>query len=95
MNFDGPLSTNIIIVLRADEIIKADKTACISPIPGTAFVNFGNFSRLINGIQIYDPSDYVIPPQETSGFFVMTNMIVTPTQQQSKCPENPKFKDNW
>ena len=62
---------------------------------GTAFVNFKNFSSLFNGIQIYDSSDYVIPPQETDGFFVMTNMVITPSQTQAKCPEDVKFKDNW
>lgn len=24
----------------------------------------------------------------------MTNMIITPRQRQSACPEDPKFKDN-
>ena len=62
---------------------------------GTAFVNFSNFSTIFNGIQTYDSSDYVIPPQETNGFFVMTNMVITPKQTQGKCPEDTKFKDNW
>jgi len=61
---------------------------------GTTYVDFGKFnSTLFNGIRIYDPSDYVIPPQETDAVFVMTNMILTPKQSQSNCPEDSKFKD--
>ena len=33
-------------------------------IKGTTFVDFGKFnSTLFNGVRIYDPEDYVIPPQ--------------------------------
>lgn len=61
---------------------------------GTTYVDYGEFnSTLFKGIRIYDPSDYVIPPQETDAVFVMTNMIITPKQSQGKCPEDPKFKD--
>ena len=49
---------------------------------GTAAVNFTHLSKLYNGVQVFDPADYVIPPQETDGFFVMTNMVVTPLQAQ-------------
>ncbi|XP_057295438.1 P2X purinoceptor 4-like [Hydractinia symbiolongicarpus] len=72
---------------------------CISSVStklkGTAYVDFKDFySPLFQGIQVYDPADYVIPAQENNAFFVMTNMIITPNQTQSKCPEDPKFKDN-
>jgi len=30
--------------------------------------------------------------QETDAVFVMTNMILTPRQAQTNCPEDPKFK---
>ncbi|XP_071477114.1 P2X purinoceptor 4-like [Diadema antillarum] len=39
--------------------------------------------------RIWDVSDYVIPPQQTNAFFVMTNMIITPDQQKGECPEDP------
>uniref|UniRef100_A0A3B3T1U2 P2X purinoceptor n=1 Tax=Paramormyrops kingsleyae TaxID=1676925 RepID=A0A3B3T1U2_9TELE len=39
------------------------------------------------GLRVWDVADYVIPPQEESSFFVMTNMIITPGQNQSHCPE--------
>lgn len=41
------------------------------------------------GERIWDVADYIIPPQEIGSFFVLTNMIITPNQTQSKCAENP------
>ncbi|KAJ8286449.1 hypothetical protein GJAV_G00039370 [Gymnothorax javanicus] len=46
------------------------------------------------GLRVWDVADYVIPPQEESSFFVLTNMIVTPNQTQSRCPENPGPNSN-
>lgn len=62
---------------------------------GSTFVDFGDSSGLLNGIQVFDPSDYVIPPQEPNTFFVMTNMIITPNQTQGRCLENIEHKSNW
>lgn len=31
--------------------------------------------------------------QENGAFFVMTNMIITPSQTQGTCPEDPKERD--
>nr|4DW0_A Chain A, P2X purinoceptor [Danio rerio] len=41
------------------------------------------------GERIWDVADYIIPPQEDGSFFVLTNMIITTNQTQSKCAENP------
>ncbi|KAG7476760.1 hypothetical protein MATL_G00086280 [Megalops atlanticus] len=41
------------------------------------------------GLRIWDVADYVIPPQEDSSFFVLTNLIITPNQTQTRCPEVP------
>ena len=38
--------------------------------------------------RIWDESDYVIPPAENSAFFVMTNMVLTPNQTRTSCPED-------
>ena len=38
--------------------------------------------------RIWDESDYVIPPAENSAFFVMTNVVLTPNQTRSNCPED-------
>ncbi|XP_070690196.1 P2X purinoceptor 4b [Pempheris klunzingeri] len=39
--------------------------------------------------RFWDVADYVIPPQGHNTFFVLTNMVVTPRQTQSRCPELP------
>ncbi|XP_058641466.1 P2X purinoceptor 4b isoform X2 [Onychostoma macrolepis] len=41
----------------------------------------------IEGVHVWDVPEYVIPPQGENSFFVLTNMILTPGQTQSKCPE--------
>ncbi|KAL4609575.1 P2X purinoceptor 4 isoform X2 [Arapaima gigas] len=46
-----------------------------------------NSSKL--GLRIWDVADYVIPPQVENSFFVMTNLIVTMNQTQTRCPECP------
>ncbi|XP_061071736.1 P2X purinoceptor 4a isoform X2 [Conger conger] len=47
------------------------------------------------GLRVWDVADYVIPPQEESSFFVLTNMIITPNQTQSHCPEVPGLNCSW
>uniref|UniRef100_A0A3B4Y4E3 Purinergic receptor P2X, ligand-gated ion channel, 4b n=1 Tax=Seriola lalandi dorsalis TaxID=1841481 RepID=A0A3B4Y4E3_SERLL len=39
--------------------------------------------------RFWDVADYVIPPQGDHSFFVMTNMVVTPEQTQTRCAELP------
>ena len=39
--------------------------------------------------RIWDESDYVIPPSENNAFFVMTNVVLTPNQTRTTCPEDP------
>ncbi|XP_061585821.1 P2X purinoceptor 4-like isoform X2 [Cololabis saira] len=39
--------------------------------------------------RFWDVADYVIPPQGDNSFFVLTNLVVTPGQTQSRCPELP------
>ncbi|XP_051963856.1 P2X purinoceptor 4b [Xyrauchen texanus] len=43
----------------------------------------------IDGVHVWDVAEYVIPPQGENSFFVLTNMIFTPNQTQSSCPEVP------
>ena len=38
--------------------------------------------------RIWDEADYVIPPSENNAFFVMTNVVITPNQTRSICPED-------
>ncbi|XP_043090673.1 P2X purinoceptor 4-like [Puntigrus tetrazona] len=44
------------------------------------------------GEQVWDVADYIIPAQEDGSFFLMTNMVITPNQTQSTCPEYPTPK---
>ena len=39
---------------------------------------------------MWDEADYVVPPAENGAFFITTNVLVTPNQTQSRCPENSK-----
>ncbi|KAK7933297.1 hypothetical protein WMY93_004193 [Mugilogobius chulae] len=41
--------------------------------------------------RFWDTADYIIPPQGDESFFVLTNMIVTPEQIQSRCPQPPSL----
>lgn len=40
-------------------------------------------------IRVWDPSDYVVPSDglEEGGFFIMTNVVITPNQTRGVCPE--------
>ena len=40
--------------------------------------------------RVWDEADYVVPPAENGAFFITTNVLVTPNQTQSRCPENSK-----
>lgn len=39
--------------------------------------------------RVWDESDYVVPPSENNAFFVMTNVVLTPNQTRTTCPEDP------
>ncbi|XP_059844163.1 P2X purinoceptor 4-like isoform X1 [Hypanus sabinus] len=53
-------------------------------VKGIAFTNSTEF-----GEHIWDAPEYVIPPQQETSFFVMTNFIITKNQTQGQCPELP------
>ncbi|CAH8486910.1 unnamed protein product [Schistosoma turkestanicum] len=53
---------------------------------GVAFANVTNNPSL--GATVWDAADYVIPPQQNSAFFVMTNLIYTPGQMLGRCEES-------
>ncbi|KAL7061786.1 hypothetical protein AAHC03_01959 [Spirometra sp. Aus1] len=52
---------------------------------GVAFANLTNNSNI--GAMVWDAADYVIPPQQRSAFFVMTNLVITPGQTLGACEE--------
>ncbi|TRY75115.1 hypothetical protein TCAL_08494 [Tigriopus californicus] len=41
--------------------------------------------------RVWDVTDYVVPATQNNAFFVITNIIITPNQNQSTCPEDPKI----
>lgn len=43
--------------------------------------------------RIWDVTDYVIPAQQSNGFFVMTNMVLTNKQKRGICPEDPEIHE--
>ncbi|XP_078468228.1 P2X purinoceptor 5-like [Lampetra planeri] len=62
------------------------ESSVITKLKGVTLVNASE-----GGTRVWDVADYVIPPQGENVFFVVTNLIVTPLQRQSKCPEHPKI----
>ncbi|XP_028270215.1 P2X purinoceptor 4-like [Parambassis ranga] len=55
-------------------------------VKGYAFTNTSDMDP-----RFWDVADYVMPPQGDNSFFVLTNMVVTPGQIQSRCPELPNL----
>lgn len=52
---------------------------------GVAYTNI-TISNI--GAVVWDAADYVIPPQQRSAFFVMTNLVMTPGQRLAACEES-------
>ena len=66
----------------------------MTKVKGVIFTNYSdeelavpNYPELYR--RIWDPSDYVSPDSglEHGGFFIMTNVVVTPNQTRGICPE--------
>ncbi|KAF8570437.1 hypothetical protein P879_05152 [Paragonimus westermani] len=53
---------------------------------GIAFANVTDNPAI--GASVWDAADYVIPPQQNSAFFVMTNLVSTPGQSLGRCEES-------
>ncbi|EDV21626.1 uncharacterized protein TRIADDRAFT_59819 [Trichoplax adhaerens] len=61
-----------------------------SKVKGVAFVNYTKDPNI--GTRVWDPADYIIPPEENGAFFVMTNMIITKNQTNTVCPEDMSIR---
>ncbi|XP_068749679.1 P2X purinoceptor 4-like [Montipora capricornis] len=88
----------VIIIKKGYQDTEKPYSSVTTKVKGTSLTNLthilGNDSfPLYGGIHVWDSSDYVVPPQETEAFFVMTNMIITPSQTQTTCPEDPDETD--
>ncbi|XP_067222509.1 P2X purinoceptor 4a-like [Chanodichthys erythropterus] len=76
-----------VILSGHHQVTESILSSVTTKVKGIAQTNTTEF-----GEQIWDVADYIIPPQEDGSFFLMTNMIVTPNQTQSKCAEYPTLK---
>ncbi|XP_077532980.1 P2X purinoceptor 4-like isoform X1 [Haemaphysalis longicornis] len=45
--------------------------------------------------RVWDIEDIVVPPHDTNKFFITTNVLVTPNQTMSQCPEDAGVKSAW
>ncbi|XP_055331003.1 P2X purinoceptor 4-like isoform X2 [Paramacrobiotus metropolitanus] len=58
-----------------------------SKVKGVVMTNNSMLNSTGNDVRVWDTADYVVPPQENGAFFVTTNYIMTPDQEQGICPE--------
>ncbi|XP_040897872.1 P2X purinoceptor 4b [Toxotes jaculatrix] len=74
----------VCVVQKAYQETDSVISSVTTKVKGFAFTNTSDTDP-----RFWDVADYVIPPQGDHSFFVMTNMVVTPNQTQSRCPEPP------
>ncbi|CAG5126493.1 unnamed protein product, partial [Candidula unifasciata] len=73
-----------IVYKKGYQDVDSVKSAVTTKVKGIEFYNDSRY-----GVGTLDVADYVIPPQETDAFFVMTGFIKTALQAQRTCPESP------
>lgn len=78
-----------IIYRRGYQLLSDARGTTTTKLKGSVFTNFSEPAYLRS--RIWDVADLVVPPQEQSAFFVMTNVIVTDGQRQGRCAEDPRF----
>ncbi|GAV00368.1 hypothetical protein RvY_11229-2 [Ramazzottius varieornatus] len=67
------------------------ESSVTSKVKGVVLTNFTldpNATADEEKLRVWDTADYVIPPQENGAFFVTTNIIMSPNQEQGICPED-------
>uniref|UniRef100_A0AAQ6AAC4 P2X purinoceptor n=1 Tax=Amphiprion ocellaris TaxID=80972 RepID=A0AAQ6AAC4_AMPOC len=74
----------VCVVQKAYQDTDSVISTVTTKVKGFAFTNTSDM-----GPHLWDVAEYVIPPQGDHSFFVLTNMVVTPEQTQSRCPELP------
>ncbi|XP_076020775.1 P2X purinoceptor 4b [Genypterus blacodes] len=73
----------VCIVQKAYQELDSVISTVTTKVKGFTFTNTSELDQ-----HFWDVADYVIPPQGDHYFFVLTNLIVTPNQTQSRCPEH-------
>uniref|UniRef100_A0A3P8X7H7 Purinergic receptor n=1 Tax=Esox lucius TaxID=8010 RepID=A0A3P8X7H7_ESOLU len=74
----------VCVVQKSYQVNDSVISTVTTKVKGTGFTNISGL-----GAHVWDVADYNIPPEGESSFFVLTNMIITPNQMQSSCPELP------
>ncbi|XP_056135693.1 P2X purinoceptor 4b [Lampris incognitus] len=74
----------VCIVQKAYQDTDSVISTVTTKVKGYALINMSDLDH-----RFWDAPDSVIPPQGDHSFFVLTNIIVTPHQTQSRCPELP------
>lgn len=84
----------VIIIEKGYQTTDKVLGSATSKLKGIASTNFtGDPNVEVNDIEpynrVWDVTDYVIPAQQSNGFFVMTNMVLTNKQTRRACAEDP------
>ncbi|KAM7018312.1 P2X purinoceptor 4a-like [Tautogolabrus adspersus] len=74
----------VLMVQKAYQQTDTVMSTVTTKVKGFAFTNTSDMDP-----HFWDVADYVIPPQGGDSFFVLTNMVITPNQTQSRCLELP------
>ncbi|XP_015780577.1 PREDICTED: P2X purinoceptor 4-like [Acropora digitifera] len=81
----------VIVYKKGYQEFQEPYSSVTTKVKGVSLTNLSQQLALYGGVHLWDSSDFVIPPEEDNAVFVMTNMIISPNQTQSTCPEDPKF----
>ncbi|XP_042337731.1 P2X purinoceptor 4-like, partial [Plectropomus leopardus] len=76
----------VCVVQKAYQDTDSVISSVTTKVKGFAFTNTSDMEP-----RFWDVADYVIPSQGDNSFFVLTNMVITPRQTQSRCPELPNL----
>ncbi|OQV17891.1 P2X purinoceptor 4 [Hypsibius exemplaris] len=77
----------VIVWKKGYQLTENVESTVTSKVKGVVLTNVSLFGEDNPTERVWDTADYVVPPQENGAFFVTTNVIVTPNQQQGICPE--------
>ncbi|KAM4577800.1 P2X purinoceptor 4a-like [Fundulus diaphanus] len=75
----------VCVVQKAYQETDSVISTVTTKVKGFAFTNISDMEP-----RFWDVADYIIPPQGDHSFFVLTNLVMTPGQTQSRCAELPK-----
>ncbi|KAM4746695.1 P2X purinoceptor 4b [Anableps anableps] len=74
----------VCVVQKAYQETDSVISTVTTKVKGFAFTNISDMEP-----RFWDVADYIIPPQGDHSFFVLTNVVMTPGQTQSRCAELP------